>query len=95
MTFAMTRIALLVVAAGRGTRAGSGLPKQWRPLGRQSVIAHTIAAFRAVPGIGPVVVVIHPGDRALLAAQDVGPVIVAAGGARGAAGRSARPCPHP
>jgi 2-C-methyl-D-erythritol 4-phosphate cytidylyltransferase/2-C-methyl-D-erythritol 2,4-cyclodiphosphate synthase len=81
MTFAMTRIALLVVAAGRGTRAGSGLPKQWRPLGRQSVIAHTIAAFRAVPGIGPVVVVIHPGDRALLAAQDVGPVIVAAGGA--------------
>ncbi len=82
MTIGMKRIAVLIVAAGRGTRAGGGLPKQWRPLGARSVIARTIAAFRAVPGLGPVVVVIHPDDRALLEAQGVGPVIVATGGAQ-------------
>jgi len=78
----MKRIAVLIVAAGRGTRAGAGVPKQWRPLGARSVIAHTVAAFRAVPGLGPIAVVIHPDDRALLAAQEVGPVIVATGGAQ-------------
>ena len=77
----MKRIAVLIVAAGRGTRAGGGLPKQWRPLGRSSVIAHSVAAFRAVPGLGPVVVVIHPDDRTMLARQALGPVIVALGGA--------------
>ncbi len=77
----MTRIAVLIVAAGRGTRAGGGLPKQWRPLGRSSVIARTVEAFRAVPGLGPIAVVIHPDDRALLDAQNLGPVHVAFGGA--------------
>ena len=84
MTARMKRIAVLVVAAGRGTRAGGGLPKQWRPLGRKSVIAHSVAAFRDVPGLGAalgrIVVVIHPDDRALLAAEDLGPVTVAIGG---------------
>jgi 2-C-methyl-D-erythritol 4-phosphate cytidylyltransferase/2-C-methyl-D-erythritol 2,4-cyclodiphosphate synthase len=76
----MMRIAILVVAAGRGTRAGGGLPKQWRPLGDRSVISRTVAAFRAVPGLGPIAVVIHPDDHDLLAAQDLGSVIVATGG---------------
>ena len=77
----MKRIAVLIVAAGRGTRAGGGLPKQWRALGRSSVIARSVAAFRGVAGLEDVVVVIHPDDRALLAAQDLGPVRVALGGA--------------
>jgi 2-C-methyl-D-erythritol 4-phosphate cytidylyltransferase/2-C-methyl-D-erythritol 2,4-cyclodiphosphate synthase len=81
MTMRMMRIAILIVAAGRGTRAGGGLPKQWRTLGPGSVIGRTVAAFRAVPGLGPIAVVIHPDDGALLAAQDMGPVIVAIGGA--------------
>jgi 2-C-methyl-D-erythritol 4-phosphate cytidylyltransferase/2-C-methyl-D-erythritol 2,4-cyclodiphosphate synthase len=76
----MTRIAVIIVAAGRGTRAGGGLPKQWRPLGPTSVIARTVAAFRAIPEIDPVLIVIHPEDRALLDAQDLGPVMVTAGG---------------
>jgi 2-C-methyl-D-erythritol 4-phosphate cytidylyltransferase/2-C-methyl-D-erythritol 2,4-cyclodiphosphate synthase len=77
----MKRTAVIIVAAGRGTRAGGGLPKQWRPLGRHSVIARTVAAFRALPDLGPIVIVIHPEDRALLDAQQLGPVILATGGA--------------
>ena len=39
-------IAAIIVAAGRGTRAGGDLPKQWQDLRGQPVIAHTIAALR-------------------------------------------------
>lgn len=38
--------AALIVAAGRGSRAGGGLPKQWRPLRGRRVIDWTIGAFR-------------------------------------------------
>ena len=31
------KIAAILVAAGRGTRAGAGLPKQWRALAGQRV----------------------------------------------------------
>ncbi|WP_291732758.1 bifunctional 2-C-methyl-D-erythritol 4-phosphate cytidylyltransferase/2-C-methyl-D-erythritol 2,4-cyclodiphosphate synthase [Leisingera sp. F5] len=37
--------AALIVAAGRGTRAGGGTPKQWRPLKGRRVIDWTLAAF--------------------------------------------------
>jgi 2-C-methyl-D-erythritol 4-phosphate cytidylyltransferase/2-C-methyl-D-erythritol 2,4-cyclodiphosphate synthase len=77
----MKRTAVLIVAAGRGTRAGGGLPKQWRSLDGQSVIATTLSAFRGIPGISTVAIVIHPDDRDLLAVQDLGPVTVAIGGA--------------
>ncbi|MBI1418116.1 MAG: bifunctional 2-C-methyl-D-erythritol 4-phosphate cytidylyltransferase/2-C-methyl-D-erythritol 2,4-cyclodiphosphate synthase [Limimaricola sp.] len=62
----MTQIAAIIVAAGRGSRAGGGLPKQWRPLGSARVIDATLAAFRA-GGIGRLVVVIHPEDATLAA----------------------------
>ncbi len=73
--------AVLIVAAGRGTRAGSGLPKQWRNLNGQSVLFHTVAAFRAVPGLGPVVVVIHPDDNGLLAGSGLTDIVAVMGGA--------------
>ena len=44
--------AVIIVAAGRGLRAGGGLPKQWRDLVGRPVLAHTLAAFRDAPG-GP------------------------------------------
>jgi 2-C-methyl-D-erythritol 4-phosphate cytidylyltransferase/2-C-methyl-D-erythritol 2,4-cyclodiphosphate synthase len=53
--------AAILVAAGRGVRAGGGLPKQWRPLAGQPVVAHAAAAFRAA-GIGRVLLVIQPED---------------------------------
>lgn len=56
--------AALIVAAGRGTRAGPGAPKQWRMLAGTRVIDRTVAAFRATPGIGPIMVVLHPDEMA-------------------------------
>ena len=58
----------LIVAGGRGVRAGDGLPKQYRPLGGEPVIRRTIRAFLRHPGIDIVRCVIHPDDRALYAA---------------------------
>ncbi len=60
--------AALVVAAGRGERAGfSGGPKQYRMLGRQSVIARTLSTFCNHPDIDLVLVVIHADDAQLYA----------------------------
>lgn len=56
------RTAAIIVAAGRGTRAGGDLPKQWQMLAGQPVIAHAIAAFRTA-GLQNIVLVIHPDDR--------------------------------
>ena len=59
------QIVALIVAAGRGVRAGGGLPKQYRPLRNQPLLAHTVDAFLAHPRISRVQAVIHPDDRAL------------------------------
>lgn len=56
---------LLLVAAGRGLRAGAGAPKQYRLLGGTPVIARTLTAALNHPGLDAVQPVIHPGDRAL------------------------------
>lgn len=58
-------VAALIVAAGRGSRAGEGVPKQYRGLGGLPVLARTLSAFRRHPGIGHTVVVIHPDDLTL------------------------------
>lgn len=58
------RTAAVIVAAGRGLRAGGGLAKQWRDLAGRPVLAHTLAAVRAAPGIDRILLVIHPDDSA-------------------------------
>jgi 2-C-methyl-D-erythritol 4-phosphate cytidylyltransferase/2-C-methyl-D-erythritol 2,4-cyclodiphosphate synthase len=60
----MARCVALVVAAGRGSRFGGEIPKQWRDLGGRPVLRHSLAAFAAHPGIDAVRAVIHPDDRA-------------------------------
>ncbi|WP_238366208.1 bifunctional 2-C-methyl-D-erythritol 4-phosphate cytidylyltransferase/2-C-methyl-D-erythritol 2,4-cyclodiphosphate synthase [Mesobacterium pallidum] len=55
----------LIVAAGRGLRAGGETPKQWQPLAGARVADHTVARFRAHPRIDQVVLVIHPDDESL------------------------------
>jgi 2-C-methyl-D-erythritol 4-phosphate cytidylyltransferase/2-C-methyl-D-erythritol 2,4-cyclodiphosphate synthase len=56
-------IAALIVAAGRGTRAGAGQPKQYRDLGGEPVLRHTLRAFAEHPAVTHVLAVIHPDDR--------------------------------
>ncbi|HEY2033857.1 MAG TPA: bifunctional 2-C-methyl-D-erythritol 4-phosphate cytidylyltransferase/2-C-methyl-D-erythritol 2,4-cyclodiphosphate synthase [Rhizomicrobium sp.] len=56
----MLRIALLIVAAGAGTRAGGPTPKQYQKLGGISVLRRSIDAFASVPGIEFVQIVVGP-----------------------------------
>jgi len=58
-------IAALIVAAGRGSRAGDGAPKQYRSLAGRPVLTLTLEAFLRHPRVGKTLVVIHPDDRDL------------------------------
>lgn len=60
----MTRIAAIIVAGGRGNRAGPDAPKQWQPLLGRRVIDWSIDAFSAHSAVTDIVVV---------AASEVGP----------------------
>lgn len=83
-------VAVIIVAAGRGTRAGDGAPKQWRLLNGQAVLLHTVAAFA---GVGRILVVLHPEDMARGMALLGGTVTLVAGGAdRAASVRAALEC---
>ena len=53
-------IAALIVAAGRGTRAGGNDPKQWQMLAGKRVIDHTLNAFKQHRNIDTILVVLHP-----------------------------------
>ncbi len=56
----------LVVAAGSGSRAGDGDPKQWRRLGGRPVLRWSVETLLAA-GSSPVLVVVAPGAEALAA----------------------------
>lgn len=78
--------AALIVAAGRGARAGDGLPKQYRTLGGVAILARTLARFAAAPGVDRLCVCIRAQDRALFDAAVAGlsspkPLRVVDGGA--------------
>jgi 2-C-methyl-D-erythritol 4-phosphate cytidylyltransferase/2-C-methyl-D-erythritol 2,4-cyclodiphosphate synthase len=60
-------IACLIVAAGEGTRAGQGLPKQYVPMRGKAVLAHAIDAVAAHPSIDSIQVVIGAGQQSLYA----------------------------
>lgn len=75
-------VAAVIVAAGRGLRAGGGLPKQWRTVAGRAVAAWTLEAFRTSPLVGPVALVLHPDDMGLAPGYAGHPdVVVAEGGA--------------
>ena len=77
----MTRTAAILVAAGRGLRAGGGRPKQWRMLRGKPVAAHALAAFRAA-GVYRLLLVHHPDDLAEARAVSDGALLVAGGATR-------------
>jgi len=55
----------LVVAAGRGTRFGGAVPKQYLPLAGRPVLRHSLETLAHHPGIDRVGVVFNPDDAAL------------------------------
>lgn len=75
-------VTAILVAAGRGARAGGGLAKQWRPLGARRMIDWTLAAFDRAADVTEVLVVLHPDDMALAGTlQTDKPLRCVAGGA--------------
>lgn len=77
------RRAAIIVAAGRGTRAGGDLPKQWQSIAGRPVARWTAEAFVARM---PTVVVIHPDDADRAAAVFAGCALRVALGAETRAG---------
>ena len=73
--------AALIVAAGRGTRAGGDVPKQWQPLAGRRVLDITLDVFRAHPRVDHVALVLHADDMGLAPAD----TLLATGGADRAA----------
>src|SRR6266540_254293 len=65
-------VAAVVVAAGRGLRAGGGLPKQYRQVFGEPIIRPSLAALAGHAGISLVQPVIHPADAALFSAASAG-----------------------
>src|SRR5258705_865128 len=59
------RTAAILVAAGRGLRAGSGGPKQYRSIGGQTVIFRAMEPFCRHPQIFAVQPVLNPDDAAI------------------------------
>lgn len=66
-THDMDKVAVVIVAAGRGERAGHSIegPKQYRRIGGRPIIARTVEAFAVHPAIGRIVVAIHADDEGL------------------------------
>ena len=56
-------VAAVVVAAGRGLRAGGGVPKQYRPMPGGTAIQRSLATFSGHGEIALVQPVIHPDDQ--------------------------------
>ena len=65
-------VAAIVVAAGRGLRAGGDVPKQYRDVASQPMIRPSLAVLAEHRGISVVQPVIHPNDAPLFAAATAG-----------------------
>jgi 2-C-methyl-D-erythritol 4-phosphate cytidylyltransferase/2-C-methyl-D-erythritol 2,4-cyclodiphosphate synthase len=65
-------VAAVVVAAGRGARAGGSLPKQYRMIGTEPVLRSSLALLSWHGEVGAVVPVIHPDDAVHFQAASAG-----------------------
>lgn len=66
------RVAAVVVAAGRGTRAGLDYPKQYKVMGGTPMVRESLCVFTRHPEVDLVLPVIHPDDRERFAAAAQG-----------------------
>ncbi|AHM02560.1 N-acetylglucosamine-1-phosphate uridyltransferase / Glucosamine-1-phosphate N-acetyltransferase [Roseibacterium elongatum DSM 19469] len=69
-------IALIVLAAGAGTRMKSDLPKPLHPIGGAPMIAHALAAGRALEPARIVVVTGHGAEAVETALDEIAPEVV-------------------
>lgn len=76
----MKQIALILVAAGRGSRAGGNVPKQWQVVGGKTLAAHALAAFQASGLVTQAIAVVHEDDHE--AAKALGIPVVFGGASR-------------
>ena len=66
MTEPAPTFGILIVAAGRGERAGQAEgPKQYRRIGGEPVLLHTVRAFTRWPHASTIIIAIHEDDTAL------------------------------
>ncbi|KRB77806.1 hypothetical protein ASE01_06325 [Nocardioides sp. Root190] len=70
----MSSAAIVVLAAGSGTRVGAEINKVLLPLHDLPILARSVRTALAVPGVDPVVVVCRPGERSAVGAV-LAPVI--------------------
>ncbi|MFB0952823.1 MAG: 2-C-methyl-D-erythritol 4-phosphate cytidylyltransferase, partial [Rhodospirillales bacterium] len=63
----MARIAVIIVAAGRGHRFGGEMPKQYLEVHQQPLVRHAVQVFLDHPAIDFILPVIHPDDADILA----------------------------
>ena len=56
-------VAAIIMAAGSGSRAGDGIPKQFRLLRGKPMLRHSVEAFARHPGIDRIVIVIGPDQQ--------------------------------
>ncbi len=75
--------AAIIVAAGRGTRAGGDMPKQWRMLAGRMVAEHTVVRFQHHVSIDQIIMVL-PADDMARAADFPGVTCVPGGDTRDA-----------
>jgi 2-C-methyl-D-erythritol 4-phosphate cytidylyltransferase / 2-C-methyl-D-erythritol 2,4-cyclodiphosphate synthase len=68
-------VAAIIVAAGKGERARSGVPKQFTLLGGKTLLAHSVDAFLSNPHISSVHVVIGEGQKDLASSALKGRVV--------------------
>jgi len=81
---ARPKTAALIVAAGKGVRAGGGLPKQWRQIAGKTVAEWTIAGFEGHPGVDLVLMMVSAdSDPAFWPSADKGLLIGTGGATRG------------
>ncbi|SFP60052.1 bifunctional 2-C-methyl-D-erythritol 4-phosphate cytidylyltransferase/2-C-methyl-D-erythritol 2,4-cyclodiphosphate synthase [Tranquillimonas alkanivorans] len=76
--------AAVIVAAGRGTRVGGPVPKQWRILRGRTIVARTLDALRAA-GIDRMVLVLHASEMHRATEFDLSGLTAVPGGATRAA----------
>ncbi|QXT40910.1 bifunctional UDP-N-acetylglucosamine diphosphorylase/glucosamine-1-phosphate N-acetyltransferase GlmU [Gymnodinialimonas ceratoperidinii] len=69
-------LALIVLAAGAGTRMNSDLPKPLHPLGNAPIVAHTIAAGGALEPARLIVVTGHGAEQVEQALAEIAPEAV-------------------